>query len=149
MNEGRVDKFNFFKDIVKLSYMGDVRTYFKAEKKDKIDSIVHGAYEEYISLYSNFFEKYKFSNESEYIEINKESIFKLYDNIPRSFLNDLKIKSGYFISDFEFKVYFINKLSPIQRRKLIENYIKQMNLKYSCSAILTGLYSSNITKIVK
>jgi hypothetical protein len=148
MNEGKVTLKDFFKDIVRLSFIGDVRTYLKAERSDKIDNIVLGAFEEYVKLYKPFFEKYNIVIEHEHIILSQRVNEEVYNNIPLSFLENVKINAKLYLSQKEFKDRFINNFSSNNRRLILENYIKKINLKYSIYALITGLYSSNISKIV-
>jgi hypothetical protein len=148
VSNGTVSFSDFFKDIVSLSYMGDIRTYLKAERKDKIDNVVLGAFEQYMQLYGDFFKKYEIEVKDGMMYINPLVLDRLYDNIPEAFLEGAKILSGYYMSAEEFKSLFLAKLSSRERRIIFERYIRKLNLHYSVIALLTGLYSSNISKIV-
>jgi hypothetical protein len=147
MNEGKVSLLSFFKDIVSLSFMGDIRTYLKAERKDKVDNIVIGAFEQYVKLYDLFFKKYNITVKDDLIYLTPDILVNVYDNIPKAFLQNVKINSNNYISDKEFKLLFLIKDTTV-RRSIITQYIKKLNFRYSLSALLTGIYSSNFAKIV-
>jgi hypothetical protein len=136
------DKKDFYADLAKLSYIGDIRTYMKAEKKDKIQNVVVGAVEEYNKIYDPFFNKYHIANNANKLEL-------LYDILPSKFIRSIQLNSNIFLPDHEFKSIFLYKLNHEGRRRLIDNYLKKLNLKFSIYGIFSGLISTDIDKSVK
>lgn len=140
---------DFFTDLVKLSYIGDFRTYMKAEKKEKANNIVQGALNFYIELYKIYFTKYKIKFENDYLFIDQENLEMLFSNLNENLALKIMINSkNYFADNKSYSEFFIKRLDYLQRRILLENYIKKQNLKFSIYQIIAGLISADITKSV-
>lgn len=137
-------------DIAEISYLGDIRTYMKAEKKNKILNVVLGAFDEYLNIYGPIMTKYCLkSNENEdYIIQDEYKMENLYDLIPKKFLGSLKIFCNNYENEKEFKKYFLYKLNHTERKYLIEAYLKKLNLKYSIYGILSGIFTTDVHKSV-
>ena len=62
-NIQKINKIDFYVDLANLSYIGDIRTYLRAEKKDKIKNVVIGAIKYYDDIYRDIIEKYNISKD--------------------------------------------------------------------------------------
>jgi hypothetical protein len=117
----------------------------KAEKKDKIKNVVLGAIEYYDEVYHDLLERYNISSNKDEFEFAPELNLRHFNNIPENFLNSLMVYIGEFNKE-EFKYNFARNMSYQDRRLLLDSYLKKTNLQYSCSGILSGLYSTDIHK---
>jgi hypothetical protein len=135
-------------DLANLSYIGDIRTYLKAEKKDKTKNVVLGAIEYYDEVYRAIIEKYNISNDSETFEFPPEMNLRHIQNLPDHFISSLMLYLKEFNKE-DFKYNFCRNMNYNQRRYILESYIKKINLTYSCKGIISGLYSTDLHKSFK
>lgn len=143
-NNREITKLDFFIELAKLSYIGDFRTYVRAEKKDKVTNVVLGAFPLYEHIYKKYFEKYRINENNLLnieIDMNIHKYEKFYDNLPENFKKGLAKYSKLTENQLKNTIFNDNK-------HLIENYIKHLNLKYSICAIISALYSTDIHKSV-
>ncbi len=142
----KVHYIDFFTDLVKLSYIGDIRTFLRAEKKEKARNMVEGSLNQYKNLYGKYFEKYNIKIENDYIIITKENLEYIFLNIREEFLINTFNESKIFFNPNRNVEYFIGKLNDRQRKDIIEKYIKKMNLKYSIYGVISGIFSTDFIK---
>ena len=151
-----IDKINLYKDIVELSFMGDIRLYFKAEIKDKTLNVVLGAEELYDEIYSKYFKLYDLDRENliKTLELTfkndleKQKLIKMcVENLPKEFINEVQ-KYKNLDRNIDMAVY-LSRLENSNRNELINSYIKQLNLRTSIFGIFTALISTDFNKIVR
>jgi len=144
-NKETVKKVDFFEDLAKISYIGDIRTYMKAEKKDKIKNAVLGSFDYYLEVYDEIIKKYNISTDNEYFQfdhqLNEELIEKLPKYFIRRFMDHLNI-----FDEKEFKHFFCQEFNFELRKMLLDSYLSKLNLKNSTQGIIKSLYSTDMTK---
>ena len=144
-NKETIKKVDFFEDLAKISYIGDIRTYMKAEKKDKIKNAVLGSFDYYLEVYDEIIKKYNISTDNENFQfdhrLNEELIEKLPKYFIRRFMDHLNI-----FDEKEFKHFFCQEFNFELRKMLLDSYLSKLNLKNSTQGIITSLYSTDMTK---
>ncbi len=145
-----VDKIKFYQKLVEVSYMGDIRSYFKAESKDKTLNIVLGAVDLYDEIFNKYFNLLSLEKENLKISLKEKSDNDLWkkciEELPEEFLREISnIKHNKNLDVFKEEIC---KGASEQRKTLLTNYIKNLNLKTSISGIIIALFSTNINKIV-
>lgn len=120
----------------------------KAEKKNKVRNVVLGAYDSYIDVYKDYITKYSVIDKNDVIHFNKKFLIEHLNNLPNSFVSGLKLYSNNVLNDNNFKDLFLFNFSHLERKFLIEIYLKSINFKYSIYGMLSGLYSTDLNKSV-
>ena len=146
-NKSEVNTVEFFIDLAKLSYIGDIRTHFKAEKKDKIKNVVLGALDSYMILYKPIFEEFDVKIRGDMLVFDEKHNDKYFHNIPNLFMTNLQLH----INDYNSKSKFENQFQSYKtekRREIIDNYIKSLNLKYSIYGVMSGIFTTNTSDSV-
>jgi hypothetical protein len=130
--------------LANISYIGDIRTYLKAEKEDKVKNVILGALNYYEEIYDKIALKYSINYDNEYYYINhdKSSLEFYFKNIPIEFKRRLINNED----ENDFKNKLCKCYSHIERKKLIDSHLKRLNLKYSIYGIVSGIYSSDFFK---
>ncbi len=136
-------------DLAKISYIGDIRTHLKAEKKDKIKNVVLGALDSYLELYKPILDEYDVKIRGDNLVFNENLKEKHYHNIPNLFMTNLQLHTNDYNSKSYFKNYFLNTYRADTRREIIEDYLKSLNLKYSIYGVLSGMFTTNTSDSVK
>jgi hypothetical protein len=147
-NIQKINKIDFYVDLANLSYMGDIRTYLRAEKKDKIKNVVIGAIEYYDDIYRDIIEKYNISKDPQIFEFIPEMNLRHLENLPYPFVNSLMSYTKEFNKE-EFKYNFCRNMNNNERRYIIDSYLEKRNFLYSCKGIISGVYSTDLNKSLK
>jgi hypothetical protein len=147
-NSAKISIVDFFVDLAKLSYQGDIRTYLKAEKKDKINNVVLGALDLYLQIYQPMLDSYNVKKNGDYFIFDKKFNQDHYEKLPDLFKINLQLYMNNYSSKEEFENIFINKLTHEDRRFIIDSYLKRLNFYFSTYGIMSGLYSTNFSKSV-
>lgn len=142
----KVHIVDFFTELVKLSYIGDIRTYLKAEKKEKARNMVEGSLNNYIDLYGKYFENFCIKLENDYLIFTEENLENMFKNIREDFILNVFSKSKIFYNPLVNDHYFSRRLNSEQRKEIIDYYIKSLNLKYSIYGIISGVFSTDFVK---
>ena len=145
MNKPKISKVEFFIHLANLSYIGDIRTYLKAEKKDKIKNVVLGALDYYLDIYSECIDKYNISSNPDIFEFAPELNIRHLNNLPKHFLNSFRMYLNEFNQE-EFIFNFARNMTHDQRNIILSAYLEKINFKYSSLGILSGLYSTDLNK---
>lgn len=126
-----IRKEKFYEDIIKVSYIGDIRNLLKLEDKKKSEKMLKGAYDLYDKIYS----KFAVSSSKAKLILNQD--LKVYYNIlPKKIISALPAN---FLS-----------LSLEKRGAIINRFLRLSNLESSFESLLMGLYSSpDITYIIE
>jgi translocator assembly and maintenance protein 41 len=143
----------FLQDIIEISFKGDFRTYFKAEKPEKTKNLLLGAYPQYLEIYQPILKKIEILSifnaptfdEKLKIKQTKNSLNSHFQNLPQN-IKEKILRSNK--DNLEFLNNFLDTFSYNERKILIEKILKDLNFKYSFYGILTGLYSTNLDKNV-
>ncbi len=155
-NPEKINLLDFFIDLAQISYVGDVRTYVKAEKSNKMRNTVLGGFSYYQDLYSNNFNKIGLNlqknlainsnTENINIELNlsEKTIRQLYRAIPISFFHSVKYRE--FMIDSKFEENFLFNMTYKERKELIDSYLISSNLKNSVFNIISAIYSTDFNK---
>ena len=122
-NKDSVDKDKFYEDIIKISYIGDIRNALYLEDKEKAKKMLKGAY----SLYDNMYSKYALSSSKYKLKLNKDLNF-YFNQLPKLFRD--KFPSDFIKKDIKERTLIINRILKIN------------NLMSSTMNALMGLYSS-------
>lgn len=151
-NSTNYDNFlkEFFTNLVSLSYTGDIRFKLKGEKKNKVEDIVSGGfnnlkeyYEKQLSLECEFLKSLKTKLNSE--SVSSECIYNLLSNLPRGFITRLKIYNNFYRSNDDF-IKYLSFIKYDKRRVLILSLLQHNNLRVSFNALIIGLITSPILK---
>ena len=122
-NKECVDKDKFYEEIIKISYIGDIRNALYLEDKEKAKKMLKGAY----SLYDNMYSKYALSSSKYKLKLNKDLNF-YFNRLPKLFKD--KFPSNFIKKDIKERTLIINRILKIN------------NLMSSTMNALMGLYSS-------
>jgi hypothetical protein len=164
-NPEEINLFDFFLDLANISYIGDIRTYLKAEKSNKMRNTVLGGFNYYLDLYSANFEKIghnllKYFDPNDTYSENTKIELKLSDNIkrdlyrdiPKKFMNSLigrqslnSLNPSNF-NEKKFEENFLFKMTYKERKEVIDSYLKSSNLRISVFNLASAKYSTNFTK---
>jgi hypothetical protein len=147
-NKSEVNTVDFFIDLAKVSYIGDIRTHFKAEKKDKIKNVVLGALDSYMILYKPIFDEFDVKICGDMLVFNEKLNDKHFHNIPKLFMTNLQLHINDFNCKSQFKNTFLNTFTTEKRREIIDSNLKSLNLKYSIYGVMSGIYTTNTSDSV-
>lgn len=154
-NPQKISKVEFFIDLARISYIGDFRTYMRAEKKDKVKNVVLGAFDEYVKIYNPYIHKYNSAGDNEdFFDFNPDKssstdfYSELYNSIPQSFLINFKYYLNLYTDNKDFKYILLNRMNFNDRKLLIDSFLKHLNFKASLYGIMSGIFSTDIHKIV-
>ena len=129
-----------YREIVELTYLGDIRTKVKAEVYNKADNIVHGGLEYFDALYKGVIDQHQ---EGNYITLKNREITISNPEIYHSSLHNLPYNFTNTRLNKELLSYDYRK-----RKEIIDKYISELNYYSSINGILSGIISTNPIKLV-
>ena len=123
------EKTYIYMALVELSYVGDLRTYIKYEKSDKIKEMIEGSFDQYEKIYGNMFEETK--------NMSRNHLISTIEQNNPSFVRTVRIASMKRNGFVEFS------------RRDVECQLKRLNFKVSVVSAFSALLTTPFIKMLK